>query len=100
MRWEGDIRVVRNLIARDIPVRHEGVVCVVDGGVVGHLGLASIRVLAVCEELVDGVEGEALDGIVGREDDKHGSVTLWRNIRDSQYRARGRCLGRYAERAG
>ena len=92
--------MVGNFVSSNKPIGHEGVIGVVEGCEVGHLGLAAVGVFAVGEELVDGVEGEALDGIVGREDDKHGSVTLWRNIRDSQYGARGRCLGRYARRAG
>ena len=56
-----------DLIALDEPVRHEGVVCVVEGREVCHLGLATVRVLAVGEELVDGIESVGLDSIVGSE---------------------------------
>ena len=73
--------MVRDLVAGDVPVGDEGEVGVVDGVVVGHLGRAAVGVFAVGEELVDGVEGVALDGIVGGEDDEHGRVGLASSIR-------------------
>ena len=59
-----DVRVIRNFISGDIPVCDEGEVGVVDGVVVGHLGLTTVGVLAVCEELVDGIEGELSEPVL------------------------------------
>lgn len=59
-----------DLVPLDKPVSDEGVVCVVQGRVVGHLRPAAIGVYTVSEELVDGVESVRLDGIVGGEDDE------------------------------
>lgn len=56
---------------------HESKVGVVQRREVGHLGLAAVGVLAVLEELVDGVDGVRLDRIVGGEDDELGNVFLW-----------------------
>lgn len=55
---------------------NEGVVGEVEGGKVGHLWSAAVRVLAVSQELVDRVEGVRLNGIVGGEDDEHGCIRL------------------------
>lgn len=49
--------MVGNLVSSNKPVGHEGVVSVVEGGEVGHLGLAAIGVLALREELVHRVKG-------------------------------------------
>ena len=57
--------------------RHEPEVGVVQRREVGHLGLAAVRVLAVLEELVDGVDGIRLDRIVSGKDDELGDVFLW-----------------------
>lgn len=70
------VRVVCDLVAGYIPVGDECVVSEIEGGVIGHLGLASIRVLALREELVDGIKGVALYGIVGGKDNEHGRVLL------------------------
>ena len=59
-----------DLVSLDKPVSDEGVVCVVQGRVVSHLRSAAIGVYTVSEELVDGIEGVRLDGIVGGEDDE------------------------------
>lgn len=69
--------MVRNLVTSDIPVRHEGEVGVVDGGVVSHLGLTTVGVLAMGEELIDSIQSIGLDGIVGGEDDELGDVRLY-----------------------
>ena len=64
---------------------------VVERREVGHLGLAAVRVLAVLEELVDGVDGVRLDRIVGGEDDELGNVFLWRrSVAERRAERRGR----------
>ena len=72
--------MVRDLVAGDVPVGDEGEVGVVDGVVVGHLGRAAVGILTVGEELVDGVEGVALDGIVGSKDDELRDYRLRANV--------------------
>jgi hypothetical protein len=56
--------VVSNLVTSDEPVGDEGEISVRNLSKVGHLGLASIRVLALSKELVDRVDGIGLDRIV------------------------------------
>ena len=70
-----------DLVSLDKPVSDEGVVCVVQGRVVSHLRSAAIGVYTVSEELVDGIKGITLDGIVGREDEEHGDIRLPKNPR-------------------
>ena len=55
---------------------HEPEVGVVERREVGHLGRASVWVLAVGKELVDGVDRVALDSIVGGEDHELGDDGL------------------------
>jgi hypothetical protein len=43
---------------------YEGVVCIVEGGEVGHFRGATIWVLAMAEERVYGIDGVGLDGVV------------------------------------
>lgn len=59
--------MVRDLVASDIPIRHEGEVGVVDGSVIGHLGRAAVGVLTVGQELIDSVEGIGLNSVIGGE---------------------------------
>ena len=68
--------MIRNLVTGDEPVGDEGVVRVVEGGVIRHSGRAAVRVLALCQELVDGVEGIGLDGIIGSENKEHRRIGL------------------------
>ena len=68
--------MVRNLITGDEPIGDEGVVGVVERSVVGHPRRAAVRVLALCQELVDGVEGIGLDGIIGSENKEHRRIGL------------------------
>lgn len=72
--------MVCDLVPGDIPVGNERVVGVVERCIVSHLRLASVRVLSLREELVDGVESVRLDGIVGGEDDELRGVFLSRMI--------------------
>ena len=51
-----DVRVVRNLISSNIPIRDERIVCVVERCEVCHLRLASVGVLAMRQELVHSIE--------------------------------------------
>ena len=54
-------------------IRHtgnQGIVGIVERNEVGHLGRASIGILAVSEELIYGVKGIRLDGIISSEHDK------------------------------
>ena len=59
--------MVSDFITRHIPIGDKGIVRKVQGGIVSHLDGAAIRVLAVSEELVHGIESITLDGIVGGE---------------------------------
>jgi hypothetical protein len=68
--------VVSNLITGDIPIRDEGVVSVSERSVVSHGRSASVGVFALGEELVDGIQGIRLDGVVGREYDELRDICL------------------------
>jgi len=71
-----DVRVVSDLVTGDIPVRDEGVISVREGGVISHSGPTSIGVSTLGEELVDGIQGVRLDGIVGRKHDELRNICL------------------------
>ena len=68
--------MVGNFVSSNKPVGHEGVIRVVEGCEVGHLGLTAVRILALSEELVDGIDGVGLDSVVSGEDDELGDVFL------------------------
>jgi hypothetical protein len=57
---------------------NESVVRKVQGRIIGHFYGATIRIFAVSQELVDGIEGVRLYGIVGGEDNEHGNIRLKR----------------------
>jgi hypothetical protein len=69
--------MIGNLIPSDIPIRHQRIVRKIQTGVIRHARRAPVRVLPLCQELVDGVERVRLDGVVGREDDELGDVGLF-----------------------
>lgn len=56
--------MIRNLIASDKPVCDKCKVGVVDLSEVGHFWRASIRVLSLCEEVVDCANRVRLHGII------------------------------------
>ena len=68
--------MVGNFVSSNKPIGHKGVISVVEGCEVGHLGLAAVRILALSEELVDGIDGVGLDCVVSGEDDELGDVFL------------------------
>lgn len=68
--------MIRNLITRDKPVGDECVVRVVQRREVGHLDGATVRILALGQELVDGVESVGLDCIIGGVYNKLGNFGL------------------------
>jgi hypothetical protein len=49
--------VVGDLVTSDIPVGHKSIICVIKGGVVGHLRWTTIRIHTLSKELVDGSNG-------------------------------------------
>jgi hypothetical protein len=71
-----DVRVVTNLVTCDIPIRDEGVIRIRERSIVSHGRPASVGVFALGEELVDGIQGIRLDGIVCSEHDELGDICL------------------------
>lgn len=69
--------MISNLVTSDIPIRDEGIVCIRERSVISHRRSASIGVFALGEELVDGIQGVGLDGVVGREYDELRDICLW-----------------------
>lgn len=67
---DAGVRMVCNLVAGNVPIRDEGVVCVCERGKVGHLGAAAVWVSSLSEELVNRVNGIGLNGVVRRKDDE------------------------------
>lgn len=68
--------MIANLITSDIPIRDEGVIGVSERSVVSHGRSASIGVLALCKELVNGIQGVRLNGIVCCEYDELRDICL------------------------
>ena len=68
--------MVSDLVTSDVPVGDEGIVCIIQGSVVRHLGRAAIWIYAVTEELVDGIEVVGLYCIVGSIDEELGDIAL------------------------
>lgn len=62
-----NVRVIRYFIPCNIPVCDQGIVGVIERRKIGHFGLAAIGIFALSEELVDGIEGVGLHGIVSCE---------------------------------
>lgn len=60
----GNVRVICNLIASDKPVCDKCKVGVTDLSEVGHLRRAPIRVLPVCEDIVDRIDRVRLNSII------------------------------------
>lgn len=56
--------MIGNFVAGDEPVGDEGIIRIIKGREVGHFNGAAIWVPALCEELVDGVEGIGLNSVV------------------------------------
>lgn len=76
--------MVSNFVASDIPIRDEGVVSISEGSVVSHGRSASIGIFALGEELIDGIQGIRLNGVVGREYDELRDICLWNQGRLSK----------------
>ena len=68
--------MVGNLVTGNIPIRDEGIISIGERCVVGHDGWASVGVFAVGEELLHGIQGIRLDGIVGCEYDELRDIFL------------------------
>jgi len=64
------VRVVADLVPRNIPVCNECVVCIIKRGKISYFWLTAIRILSVGKKLVYGLEGIRLDSIVGSEDNE------------------------------
>ncbi len=72
-----------DMTLREEPTCNQSKVGVIDGSIISHLGLASIRVLTMGEELVHGVEGVGLDSVVRGKHNEHGRFRL-RDVRVSK----------------
>jgi hypothetical protein len=78
-------RMVSDLVAGNEPVGHKGVIRIIQRDIIGHLGCTAIRIHTLSKELVDGIDGVGLDGIVGSIDEKLRDITLaTSNIRNKK----------------
>ncbi len=66
--------MVRDFVPCNVPVGDEGVVGIIEGGEVGHLRWAAVRIFSLSEKLVDSVDGVGLHGIIGGEYNEHWDV--------------------------
>lgn len=62
--------VICNLISGDVPIGDHGIVGIIEGYKVGHFGRTTVWVFPLSEELVDGVDGIGLNGVIGGEEDE------------------------------
>lgn len=56
---------------------YKSVVCEVERGEVRHFYIASVRIFALGEELIDRVQGVGLNSIIGSKDDELWDLGLW-----------------------
>jgi hypothetical protein len=76
--------VVSDFISGDEPVRNECVVGVIQRCVVGHFYRTPVRIFALGEEHIDGIQGIGLNSIICREHYKLGHVGLWKDMHVSK----------------
>jgi hypothetical protein len=62
--------MVSDLVTSDEPVGDEGVIGVVQRGIISDFGRTAIRICTLSKKLVDGSKGVGLNSIVGSVDDK------------------------------
>lgn len=70
------IRVITNLVSCNVPISDKRIVGIVKRREVGHLDRATIRILSLSQELIDGVDSIRLNSIIGSEDNELRHVRL------------------------
>ena len=77
--------MVSDLVTGDEPVGNEGIIGVVQRGIISNFGLTAIRVFTLSKELVDGSESVGLNGIVGSVDNKLRDLRLPRGKKSQNF---------------